>query len=176
MKQALTRKGPIAAALACMLLAACQGAAETPSVRADGDSIARDRMAIEETLRRYVRALDDADIEGYLATLTDDARFVSAEANHAGKEAIRGYIEPVMKSRIERREREGAAAIATHHVVTNQSLEFLDADNVVSRAYWMYVVAQGEGKPLSVELMGSSEDYLTRRNGAWLIKERRIGP
>src|SRR5690606_26509265 len=86
------------------------------------------------------RALDDSDMDAYLATLTDDAQFLSAEGNYSGKDAIRAYVEPVMKSRIARRESEGAAATATHHVVTNQALEFLDADNAVVRAYWMFVV------------------------------------
>jgi hypothetical protein len=40
----------------------------------------------------------------------------------------------------------------------------------------MYVVAHGTGKPMTVDLMGSSEDYLTRRNGKWLIRERRVAP
>lgn len=176
MNRAFSGLGLIAAALACLPLAGCGGAVQGAAQADSGNSLARDRMAIEETLRRYVRALDDADIDGYLATLTDDAKFVSAEANHSGKEAIRGYIEPVMKTRIERREREGAAAMATHHVVTNQAFEFLDADNVVHRAYWTFVTAQGAGKPLSVDLMGASEDYLTRVDGQWLIRERRIVP
>lgn len=139
-------------------------------------SVAHDRMAIEETLRRYVRALDESDLEAYLATLTDDAKFVSAEATHSGKDAIRGYVEPVMKSRLQRREKEGAAATATHHVVTNQSIEFIDADHAVVRGYWMFVVAHGAGKPMSIDIMGSSEDFLTRRDGQWLINERRVAP
>jgi uncharacterized protein (TIGR02246 family) len=142
----------------------------------ESNSLASDRMAIEETLRRYVRALDDSDLAAYLATLTDDARFVAAEGTYAGKDAIRKYVEPVMKSRLARREKEGAAATATHHVVTNQSLEFLDKDNVVVRAYWMFVVAHGAGKPMSIEIMGSSEDYLRRSGAIWLIRERRVAP
>lgn len=142
----------------------------------DPAMLAKDRMEIEETLRRYVRGLDDADLEGYLATLTEDARFVAEEGTYEGKAAIRKYVEPVMKSRAERRAREGVAATATHHAVTNQAFEFVDRDNVVVRAYWMYVVAHGAGKPMTVELMGSSEDYLTRRNGKWLIRERRVAP
>jgi 3-phenylpropionate/cinnamic acid dioxygenase small subunit len=147
--------------------------AESP---ATSPTLAADRMAIEETLRLYVRALDESDLGAYLATLTDDAKFVSAEATYAGKEAIRKYVEPVMKSRIQRREKEGVAATATHHVVTNQAIEFTDRDNAVVRAYWMFVVAHGEGKPMTIDIMGSSEDYLTRRNGKWLIRERRVAP
>jgi len=37
-------------------------------------------------------------------------------------------------------------------------------------------VAHGTGKPMTIELMGNSEDHLTRRNGMWLIKERRVAP
>lgn len=143
---------------------------------APGASQAQDRLAIEETLRRYVVALDGSDMDAYLATLTDDAKFVSAEATYAGREAIRKYVEPVMQSRLKRREKEGLAATATHHVVTNQAIEFIDADNAVARSYWMFVVAHGEKQPMTVDLMGSSEDYLARRNGQWLIKERRVAP
>lgn len=164
-----------------MMLAACGGSspgsagvAATPAQPAP--SLAEDRMAIEETLRRYVRGLDDADLDGYLATLTEDARFVAEEGSYEGKDAIRRYVEPVMQSRAERLARDGVAAAGTHHVVTNQSIEFLDADNAVVRAYWMYVVAHGAGKPMTVDLMGSSEDFLTRHDGGWLIKERRVAP
>lgn len=142
----------------------------------DPATLAQDRIAIEETLRRYVRALDDSDLTAYLATLTEDAKFVAAEGSHAGKEAIRKYVEPVMKSRLQRREKEGTAATATHHVVTNQAMEFLDRDNVVVRAYWMYVVAHGDKQPMTIDLMGSSEDYLRRTGGQWLIRERRVAP
>jgi uncharacterized protein (TIGR02246 family) len=163
---------PLVAAAALLSV----GGAASAAAPVDPALLAQDRMAIEETLRRYVRGLDDADLDGYLATLTEDARFVAEEGTHVGKEAIRKYVEPVMKSRAERRAREGVAATATHHVVTNQSIEFIDRDNAVVRAYWMYVVAHGTGKPMTVDLMGSSEDYLTRRNGKWLIRERRVAP
>lgn len=167
------------AAGATLWLAACAKsttAQDPPAQAAESDVVARDRMAIEETLRRYVRALDESDLTAYLATLTDDAKFVSAEATYEGKEAIRNYVEPVMKSRLQRREKEGAAATATHHVVTNQAFEFLDRDNVVVRAYWMFVVAHGTGKPATTDAMGSSEDFLRRVDGKWLIRERRVGP
>jgi uncharacterized protein (TIGR02246 family) len=164
-------------AATAVFAAPVNAASPAPAAKAVNSSmLAQDRMAIEETLRRYVRALDDSDLDAYLATLTDDAKFVAAEGTHAGKDAIRKYVEPVMKSRLQRREKEGAAATATHHVVTNQSIEFLDGDNVVVRAYWMFVVAHGTGKPMSIDIMGSSEDYLTRRGGHWLIRERRVAP
>jgi uncharacterized protein (TIGR02246 family) len=146
----------------------------TAAADSSADGIAQDRMAIEATLQRYVRALDGSDIDAYLATLTDDARFVADEGSYAGKQAIRNYVEPVMKSRIARREKEGAAATATHHVVTNLSFEFTDRNNAIVRAYWMFVVAHGSGKPMTIDIMGSEEDYFTRKGNQWLIKERRV--
>jgi uncharacterized protein (TIGR02246 family) len=163
-------------AITCTALVACSGDMPSPASAVQPDTLAKDRMAVEETLRRYVRALDDSDLDAYLATLTEDASFLAAEGNHHGKAAIRAYVEPVMQSRLQRREKEGAAATATHHVVTNQSIEFTDPDNALVRGYWMFVVAQGAGKPLNVSLMGSSEDYLTRQDGQWLIRERRVAP
>jgi hypothetical protein len=61
-------------------------------------------------------------------------------------------------------------------VVTNQSIEFIDSDHVVVRAYWMFVVAHGANAPMSIDIMGSSEDYLRRNGGTWLIHERRVAP
>ena len=142
----------------------------------DNVTLAQDRMVIEDTQRRYVRALDDSDLDAYLVTLTDDAKFVSAESSYAGKEAIRKYVEPVMHSRQRRREAEGAQATATHHVVTNQSIEFTDRNNAVVRAYWMFVVAHGPNKPMTIDSMGTSEDHLIRKDGKWLIRERRVAP
>ena len=159
-------------AIATLGIGLCTAAAQAAD--SSGNAVEKDRMAIEATLQRYVRALDESDINAYLATLTEDAKFVAAEGSYAGKAAIRNYVEPVMKSRIARREKEGAAATATHHVVSNLAFEFSDADNVVVRAYWMFVVAHGTGKPMTIDIMGSEEDYLTRQAGKWLIKERRV--
>jgi hypothetical protein len=55
-------------------------------------------------------------------------------------------------------------------------MEFIDSDHVVVRAYWMFVVAHGANKPMTIDIMGSSEDYLRRSGGAWLIHERRVAP
>jgi 3-phenylpropionate/cinnamic acid dioxygenase small subunit len=176
----IEEKRMIGRLVALAAIAVLTGSSVVPAGAKDGQSdkaaLAQDRMVIEDTLRRYVRALDDSDLDAYLATLTDDAKFVSAEGTYAGKEAIRKYVEPVMRSRKQRREAEGAQATATHHVVTNQSIEFTDRNNAVVRAYWMFVVAHGANKPMTIDLMGSSEDYLIRKDGKWLIRERRVAP
>ncbi len=40
----------------------------------------------------------------------------------------------------------------------------------------MFVVAHGANKPMTIDIMGSSEDYLIRKGGKWLIRERRVAP
>ena len=80
-----------------------------------------------------------------------------------------------MRARKQLREAEGAQATATHHVVTNQAIEFTNRNSAVVRAYWMFVVAHGANKPMTIDSMGSSEDHLIRKDGKWLIRDRRVG-
>jgi hypothetical protein len=40
----------------------------------------------------------------------------------------------------------------------------------------MFVVAHGEKKPMTIDIMGSSEDFLRRVGDKWLIRERRVAP
>jgi hypothetical protein len=51
----------------------------------DVSMIARGRIAIEETLSRSVRALDDSDLSAYPEAMTDEARFISEEGTYSGK-------------------------------------------------------------------------------------------
>jgi len=163
-------RGLAALALAGAVLAApSQSVAETPAEAGRAD----DRMAIENTLQDYVRGLDGADMDAYLATLTDDASFLSKEGNYFGKLAIADYVRPVFESR-KRQMADGSGTVSgTHHIVTNQALRFIDSDNAVMRSYWMFATAR-KGGGIELSLMGSSEDYLVRQGGKWLIRERRV--
>jgi len=39
-----------------------------------------------------------------------------------------------------------------------------------------FCYAHGAYKPMTIDLMGSSEDDLIRKDGKWLIRERRVAP
>jgi len=133
----------------------------------------KDRLAIEKTLQAYVLGLDGSDLAGYLATLTDDARFLSKEGNYIGKKAIATYVRPVMEARRKSVEQGTAANKGTHHVITNSSMEFIDSTHVVVRSYWMYVVAHTTGGN-TIDSMGASVDRLVKQDGKWLIYERQV--
>jgi 3-phenylpropionate/cinnamic acid dioxygenase small subunit len=151
-------------------LAAQMTAAESQN---DGMQLFRDRLAIEKTLQAYVFGLDGSDLEGYLATLADDARFLSKEGNHIGKKAIADYVRPVMEARKKSVQQGTAASKRTHHVITNISMEFIDSTHAVVRSYWMYVVAHTTGGN-TIDSMGSSVDRLVKQGDKWLIYERQV--
>jgi ketosteroid isomerase-like protein len=132
-----------------------------------------DRTAIENTLQAYFRCLDGGDFAGYLATMTDDVKFYSKFATQVGKDAIADMIRPMMENRKKQHEEGTAQTKGMHHIVTNQALEFTDADNAVVRAYWMLAVAPLEGN-INIAAMGSSEDHFVKQDSKWLIRERRV--
>jgi uncharacterized protein (TIGR02246 family) len=151
-------------------LAVQMNAAETQS---SALQLFKDRLAIEKTLQAYVHGLDGADLEGYLATLTDDARFLSKEGNYIGKKAIADYVRPVMEARKKSAQQGTATSKGTHHVITNISMEFIDNTHVAVRSYWMFVVAHATGGN-TIDAMGASVDRLVKQDGKWLICERQV--
>jgi hypothetical protein len=159
-----------AAALLVVGLAVQMNAAEKQNSELQ---LFKDRLAIEKTLQAYVLGLDGSNLEGYLATLTDDAKFLSKEGNYIGKKAIADYVRPVMEARRKSIEQGKAANKGTHHVITNSSMEFIDSTHVVVRSYWMYVVAHTTGGN-TIDSMGGAVDRLVKQDGKWLIYERQI--
>jgi len=157
-------------ALALMLATALPPAA---SAQQDDATLAADRLAIENTMHDYIVALDGSNLDAYLATLTDDARFLSKEGNYHGKQAIADYVRPVMENRLRRAADGTATDKGTRHIVTNTALHFRDANHAVMRSYWMFAVAQKEGG-VAISLIGSAEDHFVKQDGRWLIEERHV--
>ena len=162
----IEEKRMIGRIVALAAIAVLMGSSVVPAGAKDGLSdkatLAQDRMMIEDTLRRYaVASMTRTWTPSCSTHRRCEVRVGGRQLSRQG--AIRRYVEPVMRSRKQRREAEGAQATATHHVVTNQSIEFTDRNSAVVRAYWMFVVAHGANKPMTIDLMGSSEDYLIRK-------------
>jgi 3-phenylpropionate/cinnamic acid dioxygenase small subunit len=158
------------------ILAAVLMASAAPAATGIGNApkaLAEERLAIENALQDYVRALDGTDLDVYLATLTDDARFLSKEGNYIGKKAIADYVGPVLENRRKRRAAGTDPVKGTHHVITNQQMSFEDAAHAVVKSYWMFVSARKEGG-ITIDSMGASEDHLVKQGGRWLIQERRV--
>jgi 3-phenylpropionate/cinnamic acid dioxygenase small subunit len=165
------------AALALVAALAMAGAgvlsdAAATSARTDALGLVQDRMAIEATLDRYVRGLDNSDEDAVAAAFTKDGKFLLPDGEHAGEAAIR----QIVKDRITLAAKQaevGVKPVLKHHVVTNSTFEFVDKNNAIHRAYWMTVNSFGP-KGISIGVMGTSEDVLVKQNGQWLIKERKV--
>jgi hypothetical protein len=139
-----------------------------------GDAdFAADRMEIENVMHDYLRGLDSGDMDLYLATLSEDAEFHAEGANYEGKQAIADYVRPVMAARRESL-KSGTGMGASHHIVTNQAVRFLDSEHAVMRSYWMFATKGRDGEGVAISLMGSSEDSFVKRESKWLISNRRV--
>jgi uncharacterized protein (TIGR02246 family) len=153
-------------ALAVMLLGA-------PS-RADTDAIQKlvDRAEIEELIARYVTALDTLDADAYASVFAEDAVFELPGVVHRGRDEIRKIVTDLQASRA-RDEAASTSPPALYHVMSNTSIEVLDATNARHRSYAQTVRAGEDGR-FVVGFMGRYEDVLVKRNGRWMIQSRKL--
>jgi hypothetical protein len=154
----------LAAALAC-----CAAA-----VHADDADVQKllDKAAIEALVVRYVTALDTLDADAYAGVFADDAEFDVTGTVYRGREAIRKIVTDLQASRA-RNEAAGAPSPKLYHVMSNTSIELIDATHARHQSYAQTVRA-GEGGQFVVGFMGRYEDVLVKRDGRWLIQSRKL--
>jgi hypothetical protein len=169
------RASPLAfIALAVTLLAG--GAAVQASDADMSAREARDRVEIQGLMWRYVRALDSLDADGYAAVYTSDGQFGTGERAEKGRDALRGMINGLRKTRAER-EAKGEKSAPMYHVITNSYVEFSDKDHAKYYAYWSTMFGStGKDSQPRVAAVGRSVDELVRVDGKWLIKFRDVAP
>jgi uncharacterized protein (TIGR02246 family) len=137
---------------------------------------AQDRAAIEALMWRYVRALDSLDADGYAAVYTPDGKFSSGANVVQGSAALKTMVADLKKNRAAR-EAAGEPSAPMYHVITNDSIEFLDRDHARYDSYWMTVfAAAGEGQTPRVAAVGRGVDMLVRVGDRWLIQSRDVRP
>jgi hypothetical protein len=136
----------------------------------------RDRDEIEGLMWRYVRALDTLDADAYASVFTPDGRFGAGPNATVGREALKQMIVGLKTGRDERTA-PGATNPPMYHVITNDFLEFVSADEARYHSYWMTMFGPAEqgGQP-RVAAVGRGIDELVRVNGHWLIKARNVAP
>jgi len=135
----------------------------------------RDRVAIEQLMWNYVRALDTFNSEAYVATYTEDGEFIAGGNPVKGHEALKKMIDDYRKDR-EDRTAKGEAVPPMNHVMTNEYLEFIDKDHARLHSYWMTVFGAAKDVQPRVAASGFGVDELVRVNGHWLIKSRDVMP
>ena len=131
-----------------------------------------DRVAIQNLMWDYVRAIDGWDPDAYAQVFTPDGAFGEVKGREALKEWVAG-----MKAERENRGGEGQPAPDLQHIMTNQTIKFTGQNDAQVHYYWMTVTTGSPGGPTpQVLAAGRGIDTVTRLNGKWLIKGRNVTP
>ena len=131
-----------------------------------------DRIAVEDTMARYVWAVDSLDPDGYVAVFTEDAVIDSNGSVSRGHDEIR----KIVTSLIQRREDNKAKGLPTsnlYHVISSVRITFPKPGEALHQSYWQ-TVRRGKDGMMTAAAMGRSEDRLVKRNGTWLIQWRKL--
>lgn len=133
-----------------------------------------DRAAIEELMWRYVRATDTLDADAYASVFTPDGSFNNVE----GRDALRGMIASLEEGNAGRFARGELPGAGMYHIMSNQRIEFVDADHARVHYYWQTLFGGGAGvEPAPrVAAVGRGVDNVVRVGGEWLIRSRNVMP
>lgn len=131
-----------------------------------------DRIAVEDVMARYVWAVDSLDPDGYVAVFTEDAIIDSNGTISEGHEAIRNIVSSLIQRR-EDSKMKGLPASNLYHVISNVRITFPKPGEALHQSYWQ-TVHRGQDGRMTAAAMGRSLDRLVKRNGTWLIKERKL--
>jgi uncharacterized protein (TIGR02246 family) len=122
------------------------------------------RDEIENLFFRYARGFDEDDLDSLAECFTEDAKFFSGEWIH-GRVAIRRRLQ-------ERRRLRADQGQLPRHVNTNIAIEPHGEDELRVHSYWSLVVSTRQGA--TIDIAGTYEDTIVRRDGRWLIASRLI--
>jgi hypothetical protein len=132
-----------------------------------------DRAEIAELVTRYVTGLDTLDAQMYAGVFAEDAVFeLPGGVMHRGRAAIRKIVTDLQDSRA-RNQAAGTPSPSLYHVMSNTSIEVIDATNARHQSYAQTVRA-AEGGQFIVGFMGRYEDVLVKRDGRWYIQTRKL--
>lgn len=131
-----------------------------------------DRIAVEDVMARYVWAVDSLDPEGYVAVFTEDAVIDSNGSISRGHGEIRKIVTGLTQRRDDNKAK-GLPVSNLYHVISNVRITFPKPGEALHRSYWQTVLRDKDGK-MTAAAMGRSEDRLVKRNGRWLIQERKL--
>jgi|WetSurSiteA1Bulk_404760.scaffolds.fasta_scaffold02602_4 uncharacterized protein (TIGR02246 family) len=131
---------------------------------------AQDRVAIEQLMWNYIRALDSGNAEAYGALFAPDGQFGRGANAIKGREALKKMVLDA-RQKFDAENKSGKKAPHMYHVVTNPHIEFIDKDHARYYAYWMGALASG-----GTTSAGREVNELVKINGQWLISVRDVDP
>jgi uncharacterized protein (TIGR02246 family) len=161
-------------AIACALfltVGASSGlAAEEPAAAALQRLL--DKAEIEALVVRYVTALDTLDADAYEGVFTEDGEYDVTGTVYKGRAAIRKIVTDLQASRA-RNQAAGTSSPQLYHVMSNSSIEILDATNARHQSY-AQTVRLADSAQFVAGFMGRYEDVLVKVDGRWFIKSRKL--
>ncbi len=125
-----------------------------------------DRMAIEQLLMEYGRAVDNRDFAAFAALFTDDGEWKGAQGAYRGPKQIQESMEKIFTAPA------AAADIPkgkNFHLLTNVIIN-LQGDHATASSKFVFYKMNG-AKP-EAAVAGRYEDKLVRVGGAWKFKQR----
>ena len=130
--------------------------------------MSQDIVAIEQVLNRYCHKLDAADVDAVVELFAEDAVLIpeyEGSGEHAGRAAIQGWYSNYSQQI-------NAAVTGLRHKISTAMIE-VDGDSAQSLCY---LDADSTDPNTGARSLagGRYVDKLVRRDGAWLIQERRI--
>lgn len=146
----------------------------TPAMAEWSAAEVRDHLMIEDTMARYMFALDRVDPQGYAETFTEDGRLVIGDFVESGREEIAAYA-------INLRKTWGMPAFGNggpefgplRHVYYNFMVE-VDGDRAHGETYWTTRAKAQYGGPAIIASMGRSVDDFVKIDGQWYFETREI--
>lgn len=138
-----------------------------------------DRLAIEETLQRYMIGIDAMDEALYESAFAEHATFELNGQVYEGREAIGEIIVGVRtnrEARLAASAADGSPPPSTlFHIMMNSRIAFVDEDTAIHRSYYETISQNPEGE-VRIGAIGRYEDELEKIDGAWLIVRRKLIP
>ncbi len=123
-----------------------------------------DRMAIEQLLMEYGRAVDNRDFAAFAALFTEDGEWKGAQGSYRGRQEIQKSMEKMFTA--------AAADIPqgkNFHLLTNVIID-LQGDHATASSKFIFYKMNG-AKP-EAEVAGRYEDRLVRVGGLWKFEQR----
>jgi hypothetical protein len=132
-----------------------------------------DRVAIADTMQKYVWTVDSLDADGYASVFTEDAEIDSNGMVHKGKAEIRKVVTDLTARQAANREA-GKPPGNLYHVISNERISFVSTTEAIYQSYWQ-TMRKGADNRYVAGGFGRSEDRLVKQpNGTWLIKHRKL--
>jgi hypothetical protein len=121
-----------------------------------------DRLAIEDTLRRYCHCIDRGRWEEFAELFTDDCRLDLSQVLglYEGADGIRQFGETIR-----------SVGLFMRHLLTNVVVR---GDGACARTESYVLAITGPKGSAPQQSTGIYEDELVKRDGRWLLRRRRL--